>query len=245
MGLLYSPYRETDMPPKGGTRGGLCVFKNMFSFLHTIFDIIASFLFAVVIAVGLTAAPVATPTEPSAIATSSNEVLQQQIEVQSPIREKSEVQATAAELEAEKKKSQQLEQSLQQERKLRDLEQARQAAAEELKRQQELELARQAQLQAQSKNNTALSEVVATMNRIAATMDEDAATMKEYQQKVLTETAKFNSECGSYTGACYQSYIEIVKYYGDGYQALLKERNKLDSDYKQYDLLRLQILSQQ
>ena len=101
------------------------------------------------------------------------------------------------------------------------------------------------QTQAQSKNNTALNEVVATLSRIAATMDKDSATMKEYQQKVLAETAKFNSECGSYTGACYQSYIEIVKYYGDGYQSLLKEWNKLDNEYKQYDMVRLQILGQQ
>jgi len=101
------------------------------------------------------------------------------------------------------------------------------------------------QTQSQSKDNTALNEVVATMNRIAATMDQYSATMKEYQQKVLAETAKFNSECGSYTGACYQSYMEIVNYYGDGYQALQKEWNKLDSEYKQYDLMRLQILGQQ
>ena len=101
------------------------------------------------------------------------------------------------------------------------------------------------QTQSQIKNSTALDEVVATMNRIAATMDKYSATMKEYQQKVLAETAKFNSECGSYTGACYQSYMEIVNYYGDGYQALQKEWNKLDNEYKQYDLMRLQILGQQ
>lgn len=197
----------------------------MSSFFHTILNGIASFFVAVAITVGIVPAPAESP----AVATSTTEVAQQQ---------SSEIEKATAELEAKKKKSQQLEQNLQMER-------ARQAAIEDLKKQQELESARQAQLQKQTQNDAALNEVEATLSRISAQMATDTTLMKEYQQKVLAETNKFNDECGSYTAACYQSYMEVVKYYGDGYQALKSELSQLNYDYKQYDLLRLQILAQQ
>ncbi len=116
----------------------------MSSFLHTIIDSVTSFFVAVAITVGFTAAPIAapvvTPAEPSTTATSSSEV-SQQVELQSPIPEDSELQAgeagsATAELEMEQKRIRQLEQNLEQEKRLRE---AQQAATLESQRQLELQ----------------------------------------------------------------------------------------------------------
>jgi len=53
MGLLYSPYRETGMPPQGGTRGGLCVLQLitqiMLNFFHSIAGKIAIAISSIVL----------------------------------------------------------------------------------------------------------------------------------------------------------------------------------------------------
>ena len=194
----------------------------MFSFFHTIFDNITSFLAAAIIAVGLAHAPVPapSPTETQVIQTSTAGIVDQQV---------GDAKNATAELEAEKRKSQQLEQSLQQEKNLREvqqasalesqrqqelqrqkdqeqaklLEQQQNVAAEEIKRQQEL--ARQAELVHQEKlyqqKQQVLDDLISQINEIN-------------QRKIATENAYRAQEEQFVTTYCKQKEDEINNNYG-------------------------------
>lgn len=95
-----------------------------------------------------------------------------------------------------------------------------------------------------SDKEVALQQIDNTLHRITATMIEYANQMAEAQRQALIATQKFNTECNDWTKSCSKTYNAELAYWANKYKAIEKEWNKLDSEYKQYDMLYLQTLGQ-
>ena len=222
----------------------------MFSFFQTIFHKVATVIAAAAIAIGLISAPapnVVSPQVNNQIPTiqSSNQESTEKKPIE--IKNNQDLQDSAVIQENQRLKAQLEEQKLQQ-------------YLEQVKIQQE-----------QEKKNSALNETVNHLNDLAREMDSLGKKMDEYQSSGLA--AYQNVKCTSpleiigllksrgisisskdwdinyeiltsESEQCNDKKLEAAQTYGSLYQAAKAQYDKLYSEYKQYDLLRLQLLAQ-